>query len=359
MKHGGNLYEMAKRYNLPEEEIIDFSANINPLGIPKTMKRIIKEEVENLGNYPDIHYDDLLEGIGLKYSLLTDDIYVANGGAQVIFDFIRAVAPSQSLVVYPTFIEYERALQSVDSTIKEFYLLEEEAFQLNLNRLIEEIDDSIDMVILCNPNNPTGSFIQKAALVQLLDVCTQKNIFLMVDEAFMDFMDQDYQNSMMPLCRDFPNLLVTRSFTKFYGVPGLRLGFGVCSDEQIRKRLSKITVPWNINYFASGFGKVLQNEMEYELNTYRWLEGEKKRFTSLLKQFTQLNIYEPSVNFVLIRIIKEGLESSLLKAKLMDYNILIRECDTFKGLNNQFIRIAIKDEDSNNRLIEALKETLK
>lgn len=358
MKHGGNLYEIARKYNLIEDEIIDFSANINPLGVPETLETIIRAGAPQLTAYPDIHYTELKEAIAEKYHLRVENIHVGNGGAQVIFDFIRCVSPRCSLVVQPTFLEYERALGAVGSKIKEYYLLEEESFQLNVEGVIKALDPSVEMVVLCNPNNPTSTYVSREDLIRLAEVCQERSIYLMIDEAFMDFFDPHYQISLMPLCERFNNLLVTRSFTKFYGVPGLRLGFGVTCCQAIKEKLEGITIPWNLNYFAGCFGRVLKEEGNYEMKTYQWLSLEKPRFTELLKEIRDIKVYDPAVNFILLKLTDKNLNSSIVKERLLNHKLLIREAYTFKGLNPQYVRIAIKDAVSNDILIRAIEQIL-
>lgn len=359
MKHGGNIYEIAQQYNLTESEIIDFSANINPLGIPQTLKEMIQEGIPHLTAYPDIHYSELKDAISQKYTLSVENIYLGNGGAQVIFDFIRCVRPAAALVLQPTFIEYERALRAAGSKIIDYFLPEEKDFRLNVEGVIGALDSSVEMVVLCNPNNPTGTYLPREDLNKLLKACYERKIYLMIDEAFMDFLDPHYSISMLPLCSEFPNLLVTRSFTKFYSVPGLRLGFGSTSSQLIKARLEEIKIPWSLNYFAGAFGRVLAREANYELKTYQWLQQEKGRITKVLKGIEGLKVYEPAVNFILLKLLDKNIDGRILKERMLKYKLLIREADTFKGLNSQFVRIAIKDSSQNNILINALEAALK
>lgn len=354
MKHGGNLYEIASSYGIKQEEIIDFSANINPLGVPKVMREIIQGGIDHLRDYPDIHYRQLKESIGKKYGIHPNHLHLGNGGAQVIFDFIRVVAPRKALVVSPTFLEYTRALQGIGAEIQPFYLAEEQDFQLEIEALIGALDQDLDMVILCNPNNPTGRQVPREDLIRLLEACHGRGIPLMIDEAFMDFIDKDQTITMMTLCHKFNNLLITRSFTKFYGVPGLRLGFGVTGNPKYLKALKQLTIPWSLNYFASCFHRVLEEEGDYEAQTFQWLHTEQQRMLQGLKELDGIKVYPTTVNFILIKLLDQKIDCHWLKEQLLKEKLLIREGHTFQGLDRSFIRVAVKDEVSNGKLLQAM-----
>jgi len=354
MKHGGNLYEIAAAYQLKQEEIIDFSANINPLGVPRVMAEIIRGGIDRLIDYPDIHYYQLRECIGRKYGINTAHLHLGNGGAQVIFDFIRVVSPKKALVVSPTFLEYTRALQAVGAEIRHFYLLEAEDFRLNVGALINALDDGFDMVILCNPNNPTGGQVSKEDLLSLSEACSKKGIVLMIDEAFMDFIDQDHQMTMLSLCQYFNNLMITRSFTKFYGVPGLRLGFGATGNGKYLEGLKIQTIPWSLNYFASCFHRVLEEEGAYETETFQWLKREQTRMLEGLNELASIKVYPTAVNFILLRLLDPKMNCQGLNNLLLKEKILIREGNTFNGLNHAYVRVAVKDQGSNGRLLGAM-----
>ncbi len=358
MTHGGNLFEIQRQYGVDRNGLLDYSANINPLGVPNSLRKIMMEAMDDLVNYPDIHYTDLKNAIGEKYKVTVDNIYVGNGGVQVIFDFINAVKPEKSLVVYPTFVEYERALKAVGSEIKTYLLNEDNDFKLHIDELINEIDETLDMVVLCNPNNPTGTLIEREFFEKLLIKCQEKEVFLMVDEAFMDFVHEGEEKTLLTLSEKYEYLMVTRSFTKFYGIPGLRLGFGVCCHIKIKQKLTQLAIPWTVNTFASYFGKVLLTDQEYERKTLQWLREETPRFVNELEKTGLFKVYQPSVNYILMKLLPKNIEVNQLREKLIQEGVLIRDCSNFKGLSNRFIRIAIKDTGSNQQLLDAINKVI-
>ncbi|MBM7614407.1 threonine-phosphate decarboxylase CobD [Alkaliphilus hydrothermalis] len=355
MKHGGNVFEIEQKYGFDRRCLLDFSANINPLGVPKLYKKMMMDAFDDLINYPDINYFDLKNDIGEKYNLSVENIFVGNGGVQVIFDFIKAINPKKSLVVYPTFGEYERAIRATGGQVEEFFLKEEEDFQLNAEEIMERIHRDLDLVVLCNPNNPTGTLTNKSLLENLLKKCRENNVFLMIDEAFMDFVEGAEEYSLLSQVETYDNLLITRSFTKFYGIPGLRLGFGVCSHPEIKGQLREHGIPWQVNTFGSYFGRVLLEDGEYEKKTHLWLKEETPRFVEELKKLALFKVYPPSVNYILLKLLPSQLDVKGLKERLLVEKILVRDCSNFKGLSDRFIRIAIKGKQDNDRLLEVLK----
>ncbi|NLM04335.1 MAG: threonine-phosphate decarboxylase [Clostridiales bacterium] len=358
MGHGGNIYEIQRKYNIEKNKLIDFSSNINPLGLPKTLKKIIMSRMDDLEAYPDIHYYQLKTAISKYYSLDIDNIFVGNGAAQVIYDIIHGIKPKDAIVLAPTFSEYERALNSSGSNIIHYYLKEEDDFQLIPEDFIKIIDDSIDLIVLCNPNNPTSKLINIKTMESILEKAKKHKTFVMIDEAFMDFVKSEEDYSMLKMYRDYNNLIIVRAFTKFYAIPGLRLGFGITCNKDILNRINNTSLPWSLNTFAGYFGEVLLTEDEYVDKTHKWLEEEKARFVAKLKEIRGIKVYEPAVNFILIKIIKDNIDVDILKEEFLKESILIRDCSNFKGLDKKFFRIAIKAPSLNDGFIKVLKKII-
>ncbi|AOY76350.1 threonine-phosphate decarboxylase CobD [Clostridium formicaceticum] len=358
MAHGGNIFEIQRNCNIHKDDLLDYSANINPLGLPGSLKAMILHSIEDLQHYPDIHYEELKTAISQYYCIDKKDIFVGNGAAQIIFDTINALNPKKTMILAPTFSEYERALKVSGSVIIEHLLKEEENFAVNVEELLKVMDESIDLMVLCNPNNPTSSLLKAEEIRMILEKAVEKNICLMMDEAFMDFVDEEQQYSMLQYYKEYDNLVIVRAFTKFYGIPGLRLGFGLCSNKNLKEKISKRTIPWSLNTFAGYFGKVLLTENSYVEKTHTWLKNEKERFVEKLKEIDGLKIFPPSVNFILIKILKPGFDVLQLQEKLLEKNVLIRNCSNFGNLDKSFFRIAIKNSVDNDKFLEALREAM-
>lgn len=358
MGHGGNIYKIERELGIPRQALIDYSANINPLGVPSALRDNIIKEIDSLVNYPDPDYKDLRSAIADFYQVGESDILLGNGAAEIIHSCIRRINPRRALVLQPSFSEYQTALGVVGAELKELYLREENDFQMKVEEIIEEIDETIDLLVLCNPNNPTSTLIAREDLIRIINHCRSKNTFVMVDEAFMDFIDEDGSISLIREYNKHENLLIVRAFTKFFGIPGLRLGFGVTSNKPLLERLKESGLPWNLNTFAGGFGIMLNPNNQYIKDTYKWMREEPREFIAELKGIKKLRVFNPQANFVLIKLLEEDLNTGILRNRLLDYRILIRECYNFKGLNNKFFRIAIKDKPTNQYFLKALKSCL-
>jgi len=368
-KHGGNTREVAHLFNI-KDEIIDFSANINPLGLPESIKMIIHENINNILHYPDPNYEDLKNSI-LKYlnykknnsgdnspklsqdkKVSAENIILGNGSSELIYLIAYALRPKHALLLSPTFSEYERALSNVNSKIDYLLLDENENFDIPLNEIITRLD-KIDIIFLCNPNNPTGRIIYKNNLLYLIDKLHKSKTLLVLDEAFIDI---EENNSVADIAHQNNNLFILRSLTKFFSMPGLRLGYGIGTEELI-DTLQKFKQPWTINNFAESVGSKFIHDREFIKKSKYILQKEKNFLYESLLGIEGLNPYDSHTNFIFIKI-KAPISSGKLQEQLIKKRILIRDCSNFRGLDESFIRIAVKNRDDNMRLIKELQNIL-
>ncbi|QXM05647.1 threonine-phosphate decarboxylase CobD [Crassaminicella indica] len=353
VKHGGNIYEIAEKLGIKMEEIIDFSANINPLGVPKRFKEALIKNIDSIENYPDPEYHQLIQAIAEKYHIPREYITVGNGATEVIFSMISSLKPKKSMLIAPTFGEYERALVRAGSNIQYYNLKEENDFAVEQD-ILKVIDESFDLVILCNPNNPTSQLIEKNIMVKILKHCRKNNVYLMLDEAFIDFVDEPKKETMLLYIKEYKNLFIIKALTKFYAIPGLRIGYGITSNCRLLKSMNDHKEPWTINSYAAMAGMVLKDQI-YINKSREWIISERKAFFNELKKINKIKVYKPNGNYILFKLLehKTDLKEALLKNK-----ILIRSCSNYKNLDHSFYRIAIKDKKSNEIFIKALKEVL-
>ena len=337
-RHGGDIY----RNNVK----LDFSSNTNLMGIPEGVLQAAKRGVELSCHYPDTEYNDLRNAISISEGISKDMIICGNGAADLIFSLVIARKPRKALLLSPTFHEYEQALQSVDCEIMYHQLLVENGFQLQLD-FIKEINRDIDIVFLCNPNNPTGVLIEKKLMKHILQKCEENNCFLVVDECFLDFVPKEKDYTIKELCNESKNLFVLKAFTKLYAMPGLRLGYGFCGDSLLINKIKNNTQPWNISVPAQMAGLAALKEVEYVNQSLKMIEEEKK---FLIQQLQQLNykIYGSQANYIFFRG-KKGLYE-----KCLEQGIMIRDCSNYRGLSDGYYRIVVKTHDENVVLIEAM-----
>lgn len=355
--HGGNIYETSKDYGIRQEEILDYSVNINPLGVPENVRNIIISNIDNIANYPDNECSSLKSGVSRYLNIPESKIIIGNGASEIISLFFDVIRPKRICIPAPTFVEYADTAKCFGIEVNYFKLNEEEDFKLDLNSLLSYIDDGIDALVLCNPNNPTSKLIKNDELLELIKYTYSKNIYIMLDEAFIELTERSNNNSMVAALNEYNNLFIVRAYTKLFALPGLRLGYGL-GDESIIKKMWERKLPWSVNTFANCLGDIFTIESDYLLRTTKWITEEKKWFYNELCKQKKFKAFEPSTNFILLKILDEGLNAAILKDKLLLKGILIRDASNFVFLNNKFIRLAIRDRESNLKLLNALIEVL-
>jgi threonine-phosphate decarboxylase len=364
--HGGNIYKIFREKNI--DKILDYSSNINPYGLPENLKKEIFEKVFVLERYPDPDYIELREKIAEKNNLNIENIIVGNGATEIIFLFMKILSPKKVLIVSPTFGEYERAIKAStlanDSLeINYFELKEAENFVLNIKNLETELENNYDLLILCNPNNPTGQFLKLKKLEEILKICEQKNTKLFVDEAFVEFVEDWENESIINFKENKENLFVIRAFTKFFAIPGLRLGYGICFNNNLLKKMLEKKEPWSVNNIADLAGKTVLDDENYIQKTKEWIKDQKKYMYENLNKIEGLRAYKTEVNFILLKIednlLEKGLDVKNLRKKMLEKGILIRDASNFIYLNKHYFRLAIKDKLNNEKVIETLTSILK
>lgn len=356
-QHGGNLGEAAKKNNLKPEAIIDFSANINFLGPPASILEAIENNLKQIKNYPEINSKTLKKLIAKKHKIAAEQVTAANGAAEMIYQLAKVLKPKKVMVMAPTFSEYELAAQSVGAEVEHFFLKAEADFQLDLERLETNLTKDLDLVFICNPNNPTGQLIKAAKLEKIIKKAAQKEITVIIDEAFVDFLAQPELYSVVSLLSKYDNLLILRSMTKLFAIPALRLGYAL-TNENLTKKLENNRDPWSVNYFAQLAGKIIFSQSK-EIENYikkskEKIAEERKYLYQKLQQLNNLKIYPPTTNYIFIDLSKTNYQAAELRAKLAKSALLIRNCDSYHGLEKNYIRIAVKSRKENNILLNKL-----
>ena len=381
--HGGNIYKIFREKNI--KEILDYSSNINPYGIPESLKKRITENLEILERYPDPDYIELRQKLAHLNKVDISNIILGNGATEIIFLFMKVINPKKILIAAPTFGEYERAAKATervedssilgDSDKKEddeksfgkqkieieyFELKESDDFKLNIHNLKNELEKKYDLLIICNPNNPTGKFLKLDETEEILRECNKYNTKLFIDEAFIDFLKDGMKESIINTKEDKQNLFVTRAFTKFFAIPGLRLGYGIYFDKNLEKEISEKKEPWSVNNIAEIAGLTVLDDTKYIEETLKWIAEEKTYVYEKLNEINGIKVYETEVNFITGKIdeklFSEGLNVKILREKMLEQGILIRDASNFKFLDERFFRLAIKDRKNNDRVIETLKK---
>lgn len=334
--HGGDIYR--------HPGVIDFSVNTNPLGTPESVKRAVQESVAKIEHYPDVRCEALRKAISRFEQVNMEEILCGNGAAELFFAAVQAVCPQKALVIAPSFSEYEEALRSVGAEAEYYYLCEEDNFQIRED-YVDKLSEEIDMIFLCNPNNPTGQTIDRDMLIKILDCCKKQNIVVILDECFLEFLDEPNRYEMSNLRGEYPNLLIIKAFTKIFSMPGLRLGYAISSNPDILEEMSWKLQQWNVSVPAQMAGvAALENPKEYIRQTREYVSGQREYMRNIMKMMGYV-VFASKANYLFFKG-RPGLEKEALEA-----GFLIRDCQNYEGLSEGFYRIAVRTKEENERLI--------
>lgn len=346
----GNAYGFIEKQKRPQNTLIDFSASINPLGTPKMVIHEIQRDLKNLIHYPDMNATKLREKIGNVYNIDSASIVCGNGCAELIHLIPRTMGFQKVLIVQPTFSDYARACKIARSNciIVDHILEKKNGFVVEPEKLIDQaISSGVEAVYMCNPNNPTGRLLEKDAILGITQMLRKQKIYLIIDESFIDFSSGE---SLSDAVGVNPYLMILRSMTKFYALAGLRLGWGVF-PLHIAEMLREYKEPWSVNTLAQAAGIVALEEVEYRDKTQELI---KKQRQVLAKGFMDIGIeYIPSdANYYLFH----SPDAQKIAEYLASNGILVRGCSNFKGLDQSYLRVAVKSPKDNRTLLKYLKD---
>ena len=349
--HGANVDNMAKKFGKNENDIIDFSSNVNP-HIISDLGKYVLEGLEKSRSYPDINYTNLRNNISDYIKVDSELIIPGNGATEIIYLLMKSIK-RRLAILNPTFSEYGRGAKLNNLEIIDFHLKEENNFSIDLDEIQKNMD-KFDSLFVCNPNNPNGKVKD---LNELLDLMIENDKLLIVDETFMEFVGEEEKYSLINKIEQTPNLFILKAVTKFFGMPGLRLGYGVTSNKQIINNIYEYKEPWTINSFAENLSNYLFKDKEYINGSKDYYINERKCMLEELRKISRLKVYDTDTNFVLIKLDDD--EANSLKLEVFEkYNILIRDASNFIGLDKSYIRVAIKSHNDNKVLIESLRKIL-
>ena len=371
--HGGNIFQFAHEQRIEPYEVVDFSANINPLGPSQRGLDALNAQLRYISHYPDATNDDVLNAIADTYGMDKHQIIVGNGAAELLYAICRLPGYTGAFVPAPGFSEYKEALEASKIPVRDiFYRPREddngkpyfEVPYLALETFAAELkgQDGRIIVFLGNPNNPDGTLLDKDHIRTVASMLKDANSLLVIDESFIDFVGndplQDNEHSIRSLVNEFDNIIVVHSFTKFYAVPGLRIG-AAFTNETLITQLQQYIPSWSVNTLAQAYTKAALNDVDYIKRTKQELNEERAFMYNALDAIEGITVYPPSANFILFQVNQEGITANDINEELKKYNMIVRNCDSYVGLTNHWVRIAIKDHDTNIKLVDKLTDILK
>lgn len=356
--HGGDLDSISNSHGISRSEIIDFSGNINPLGISTLAKKEIANNLDLISTYPDRNYKSLRRSISDYVGVDLQHIIVGNGSTELISLMIQMKKPKELLIIGPTYSEYEREASLAGSNVTYFRLKEDMDFNIHTQDLINTLTSNVDMLVICNPNNPTSTCIHVPELKMILDKCKENNIFVMIDETYVEFVRNPESVSATSLIPDYDNLLILRGISKFFSSPGLRLGYGMSSNTDLLTHMNNHKNPWTTNIIASFGTEVMLQDIDY-INKTRNMFNEQRDFIyKELLSFKSIKVYKPEANFVLFKLLDSNIKGSDIFEKMLQQKMLLRDASSFPFLNKRFLRFCFLLPDQNKALLEALKEEI-
>lgn len=356
--HGSDLEKIEEIYHIKKEEIISFSANVNPLGISSKLRNSLASHLDAITVYPDREYRALRQCIADYAGSQPENIIVGNGSTELISLFIQTHQPKKALILGPTYSEYEREITLGGGSTIYYPLREEQDFRMDVRDFCSRLDDSLDLVVLCNPNNPTSTVISAAEMRQILDACLQHGIFVMVDETYVEFTENLEKMSSVSLTNYYTNLIILRGTSKFFAAPGLRLGYAVTGNQDLIRTINTRQNPWSISSLAEIAGRLMFQDQEYMEATRKLILSERKRMYEALNSWDSVKVYAPAANFILARIRKPEVDADLLFDHCIRQKLMIRNCSTFPFLDNHYFRFCIMNPEQNDLLLKALGEVL-
>lgn len=344
--HGGDVY----RNNIH----FDFSVNLNPLGVPSEVQWVLTEAALHANKYPDILHEELIKSTSEIFDLLEDYIVYGNGASEIIMAICHNLMPKSAMLVSPCFLGYEHCILGAAPHCEIIYhrLKEEDDFTLNEDILDSIMENKPKLLFLTNPNNPNGKLIEADLLEKIVDCCEKAGTILVLDECFLPLTGREKELSLAYKIRSYKSVIVVRAFTKTFAIPGVRLGYAICSKKLYVEGIKNHLPEWNLSIFAQMAGAECLKHMDYIREAVELINEERAYLTKELKELG-LKVFSSDANFIMLK----AKQDDLMK-KLLDYGILIRDCSDYEGLGHGFYRVAIKQHNENSGLVSALESTL-
>ncbi len=352
--HGGNVWDATSEFSIRTGKLIDFSSNMSPVGPPRKVLRTIKDNLWKLGYYPQVDSFNLRSLIAKKHKGLTsENVIVGNGSCELIYLFADVFAQkgTTALIPEPTFSEYESAVRRTGGKVRG--VMPKDNFNLDVKAIMDLASDC-NIVMICNPNNPTGTLIERRDLLKIIDHAKDRDSWVLIDEAFMDFIGNQKDYSLAREVRRHNNLFVLRSLTKFYSLAGLRIGYGLGSS-RIIEALHSAKVPWNVNCLAQVAAEAALKDPKHAARVREHLLKERSFMMRRLKTIPRLRVHDSKTNFILINTRETGLTGKQISERSLKRGMMIRDCSSFRGLDEFYIRISMKTRKQNMILLDFLR----
>ncbi len=349
--HGGSVFAIARRLGAPPESLLDFSASINPLGPAPGACEAVCSSLSLAVHYPDRESLELRRSLARLHGVAVDNIIIANGSTELIYLLPRMLPGKKGLIVAPAFTEYARALERAGWETEYLILSPGDDFSLSMEGLRQRLSLGVDALFLCNPANPTGALLPLSVVREVYGMCRGAGTFLVLDEAFMDFCEEE---SAKVVIAGNGGGIVLRSMTKFYAIPGLRLGYAVAAAGII-ERCGRAMEPWSVNTPAQIAGVASLAAAGYRERTIRYITVQRRFLGDGLACMPGLKPFPAAANYLLVEM-RNGMTAADLRDRLLSRKMIIRDCSNYTGLDRRFFRVAVRTAGENSRLLRAMEE---
>lgn len=336
--HGGDIYR--------NQVTLDFSVNVNPLGIPEAVKAALHKAVENCDRYPDIAGEELKRSVGKMLEVPEEYLLFGNGASELLMACVHGIRPKRTVIPVPSFYGYEYAAGAASGEIVYYGMREENGFRLG-EEFFSVLTQDTGLLFIANPGNPFGTLMSREYLRKLLSYCRERGIYVVLDECFIEFCEEN--SSLVDGIEEHENLILVRAFTKIFAIPGVRIGYLICSDRQLLERIAGQLPEWNLSVFAQAAGRACAVQKEFLLKTAGYVAKERQFLAQGLKK-SGIRVVSGEANFLLVY------TRANLYEKLLEKGILIRDCENYRGLSKGFYRIAVKSREENELLLKAIEE---
>lgn len=343
--HGGDIYSAS-------QPVLDYSANLNPLGMPPAVRAAAEASVAAAGHYPDPLCRGLTAGIAARDGVGAERVLCGSGAADLIFRLVWAERPRRALVTAPTFSEYAQALRAAGTEVCSHRLRREDGFDLT-ESVLDDLTEEVDMAFLCTPNNPTGRTVEAGLMAEILERCAAKHIRLLVDECFLELSDAGEGRGLTENLERYPNLVLLRAFTKSYAIPGLRLGYCLAADGDLLERMNLCAPAWAVSVPAQAAGLAALSCPDWPRRARTLIRTERERLLAAMETMG-LSVWRGSANYILF----EAAGNAALKEQMLERGVLIRSCANYDGLGSDYYRVAVRTREENDILLKTLRAVL-
>jgi threonine-phosphate decarboxylase len=358
VSHGGDIWGFSRKHNIPLEEVLEFSGPINFMGPPPKAVEAVKANARLIKFYPDPNPVEFREAIAeyVGHGVSADNILLGNGSIELIYMITEAMPQCfKAVIPVPSFSEYEKAALRVGGEVT-FVQLQPD-FAMDHEKIKAAVTDDTKIMCICNPHSPSGRLYTKHEVMELVDFCKKRDIIFSIDENYIEFADEGDANTVAGMVKDYDNLFVIRSVTKFFGMAGLRFGYAVAATSLIEK-LETVRQPWSMNGLVNTTTLAAFSDTEFIKSTKETINRNRAKLASDLASIEGLQVFQSTTNFLLVKLTDRKLTSTMLKERLAKEKILVRDCCTFMGMDDSYIRVTVRSEKDNRTLVETIKKVM-